>query len=92
MENRYPFQTAGRRRLCQILKKRTQREVAELCGVSQPTVSDWKWGKARPDDANQEALEELGIPRVWWLTKQERRAKEKQRLERARMLSPQSEA
>jgi transcriptional regulator with XRE-family HTH domain len=68
--------TDGARQLLAWLKKtgKSQRELAELLGIKQPSVSAWCTGSGRPDSVHREALERItGIDRNAWLTAAERR-------------------
>lgn len=44
-----------------------QADIAEICGVSRPLVSQWRTGKKRPSAPARRALErEYGIPAASW--------------------------
>lgn len=62
--------TEGARRLREWIEGdavRSQTQLAEALGVSQPSVSAWLRGDSRPEDHLREALELLtGIPRALW--------------------------
>ncbi len=56
-----------------LLRQHTETEVGLNIGVSQPSVSAWKSGQARPTSIRQDLLESVyGIPRSAWLTSAER--------------------
>lgn len=57
--------TEGQRRLAELDAKAS--EIAAVCRVSRPAVSQWKAGKKVPAPAARELLEKrYGIPRITW--------------------------
>lgn len=75
-----PWDTDGRRLLAAFLEThaehgRGQAWLATVVGVSQPTVSDWKAGKKRPEAHHRKILCEVaGIPEAAWLSPEEQEA------------------
>ena len=48
--------------------QKTQQQIAELVGVTQPMISDILSGKKRPSPATAKALEQAtGVGRLSWL-------------------------
>lgn len=72
-----PWDTEGRRLLADFLKSqaengRGQAWLATLVGVSQPTISDWKAGKKRPEGHHRTLLCVVAeIPESAWLMPEE---------------------
>ena len=69
-------ETEGRARLVASLSDPsiglTQTQLANRLGVSQPSVSEWCAGRARPTATYRTALRVLlGIPESDWMTAQE---------------------
>lgn len=66
---------AGRAKLLEWMRecpRRTAAALARACGVSQPAVSAWCRGAARPEPVYRDALQILtGIPAEDWCTRAE---------------------
>ena len=93
-----PWDTEGRRLLSAFLESqakngRGQGWLAGVVGVSQPTISDWKAGKKRPEGHHRSLLQALAeIPEAAWLTPEETealgQAMERLRAERIALAAP----
>ena len=74
--------TKGRQELVRWLGgsggvKRSQAQLARVCGVSAVAVHAWVAGKARPEAHMRRALERVaGVDPLWWDTDSERVAVE----------------
>lgn len=64
--------TRGRTKLRELAKERTQQTIADVVGVSQPTICDWCAGRTRPTPVYRTVIErKLNIPADDWLTAKE---------------------
>lgn len=58
--------------------EKSQRDVAELVGVSEMTISEWERSKKRPREAYAKLIETLtagAVPASSWLSEREKRAR-----------------